>query len=612
MQRKANHAENPFQKLQAQVEAQARESGVEIEFEKYSLDWYRADWINRKQIFIEREIKIRDAFQKNKLVPFVLNNAQKKLLAASNDASLDTSIENFTLKCRRLGISTYYCADYLADAIIESGHHVRIVAQDPMTLAALFRVVKTMYANLRPEIKPASKYNSKNSLEFNDEEKGVVESKFSVSTVAPGEEEKGRGDTITRLHLTEIPFWKGDAEMAATALCDATAGGKISGESTAKGVGDWFHRKYTQGKNKEGGIRNHFFEWFWNENYQIEDARYEFYKGEVYLLAGAEHRGHTLDSLSDEARQKAKLTTYDEKYQRDNSLPMQSELLCAEKIALHLVEMGEIDVADYLDESVARRLAWRRQQIAKRGEKKFRVEYPENDKDPFSQTGGTIFDQSYVFVANPPRDPEPGHSYLVSLDPSNGIEDGGDPAVIVVINRLTGEQVYSWRGWEKQDALAKRCCDLSDKYFGADIVIESNQGEAAILECEKLGYEHRLYRYISVQTQRDIDNGKISMQKAMEQARPGLPMTDQIKRFAASRFEKAWREGGFSACSENLCTETQTFVQNGNKMEAKSGFHDDEIMACLICWYVIETDYIGKASHQSSGQKLGSAKMGGF
>ncbi len=277
---------DPFQKLQARVEAQARESGVEIETEKYSLEWYREDWLNRKKIFIEREIKVRDAFQKNVLVPFILNDAQNELLEASNAASEDSSIENFTLKCRRLGISTYYCADYLADAIIENGHHVRIVAQDPATLAALFRVVKTMYANLRPEIKPDSKYNSKNSLEFNDEEKGVVESKFSVSTVSPGEEEKGRGDTITRLHLTEIPFWKGDAETAATALCDATAGGKISGESTAKGVGDWFHRKYVQGKNREGGIRNHFFEWWWNENYQINGATFfNFdYAGEIYLL----------------------------------------------------------------------------------------------------------------------------------------------------------------------------------------------------------------------------------------------------------------------------------------------------------------------------------------
>lgn len=599
---------NPFDAVQAKVEAKARETGVEITLEPYSLDWYREDWLNRKKIFIEREIKVRDAFQKNKLVPFILNDAQNELLEASNDASLDNSIENFTLKCRRLGISTYYCADYLGDAIIENGHHVRIVAQDPMTLAALFRVVKTMYANLRPEIKPKSKYNSKNSLEFNDEEKNVVESKFSVSTVAPGEEEKGRGDTITRLHLTEIPFWKGDAETAATALCDATAGGKISGESTAKGVGDWFHRKYTQGKIREGGIRNHFFEWWWNENYQIDGARFETFPDGVYLLL----RDQVFEDFSAEEKLKTKLTDYDEKAQRENSLPLQSEMNTAMQIAAFLYEKNHITVENFLDDEVAKRLAWRRQQIAKRGEKKFRVEYPENDVDPFSQTGGSIFDQSYTQEVYSPRDPEAGHSYLVICDPSIGIEGSGDPAIVTVIDRFTNEQVYSWRGWEKQDSQARRCCEQSDRYFGGDIAVESNMGEGVILEVENLGYGHRLYRYIDVQTQRDVDDGKISMMQAMERARPGLPMTDRVKRTAVTLLEKAWRDGVFKPCSQNLCDEATVFVQNGNKMEAKSGFHDDEIMAVAIGQFIIETDYVGKVSFASAGKKIGSARMGGF
>lgn len=600
--RKAENADNQFDKLQAQVERQAREIGVEVVFEPYTREWYEEDWLNRKEIFLEREIKIRDAFHKNALVPFILNDAQRELLIFSNKASRDNSLENFTLKCRRLGISTYYCADYLADAVIEDGHHVRIVAQDPKTVGALMKVIKTMYDNLRPEIKPVSKYNSKYELQFEND------SRISVSCVVPGHEEQGRGDTFTRLHLTEIPFWNGDAETAATALCDAAKGGKISGESTAKGVGDWFHRKYTQGKNREGGIHNHFFEWWWNPNYQIEDARFEIVAGDIYLVL----KNKDFAEMPDEDKIKAKLTDYDEKYQRENSLPMQSEVSCIKKIAAHLERIGELPVADYLDEAVARRLAWRRQEIAKKGEKKFRVEYPENDVDPFAQTGGSIFDQSYAFVACSPREPEAGHSYLVICDPSIGIEGSGDPAVVTVIDRFTGEQVHCWRGYEKQDGQGKRCCDLSDKYFGADIVVESNMGEGVIIEIENLGYGHRLYRYIDVQTQRDVDDGKISMMQAIERARPGLPMTDKVKRTAITLFEKAWREGEFKASSQNLCDEAVVFVQNGNKMEAKSGFHDDEIMACAIGWFVIETDYIGKASFKSSGQKLGSARMKGY
>jgi len=604
--------------LLSNVNEQASKLGIVTEPDEYSLDWYRADWPARKQTFIEREIKIRDAFHKNQLVPFVLNDAQKVLLAASNEASIDGT-ENYTLKCRRLGISTYYCADYLADAIIESGHHIRIVAQDPHTLAALFRVVKTMYSNLRDEIKPASKYNSINSLEFNDEAKGVVESKFSVSTVAPGEEEKGRGDTITRLHLTEIPFWKGDAEMAATALCDAAKGGKISGESTAKGVGDWFHRKYTQGRKGEGGIRSHFFEWWWNDNYQIDGHRFMTGPQASRLPLTGEA------TVSDDATYLVRsgsngdeivgppLTDYTADDQRERNLAMQSEVNCCIEIADFLLRKG-IDVHESLisEDNLARRIAWRRLEIAKKGEKKFRVEYPENDIDPFAQTGGSIFDTAYTRIACEPREPEPGHSYVVYCDPSIGIEGTGDPAAIGVIDRGTGEHVLAWTGYEKQDAQGRRCSQLSDKYFGADIVVESNMGEGVIIEIENLGYEHRLYKYIDVQTQRDVDAGKISMMDAMRRARPGLPMTEKVKRTSITLLEKAWREGEFRTSSQNLCDEAAVFVQDGNKMGAKSGYHDDEIMGVAIGWFVIETDYIGKASYASSGQKLGSARMGAF
>lgn len=590
--------------LLSDVNAAADRLGVVNEPEQYTKEWYAAAWPERKQEFLEREIKVRDAFHKNTLVPFILNDAQKELLFSSNQSYEDPSIENFTLKCRRLGISTYYCADYLADAVIEDGHHVRIVAQDPKTVGALMKVIKTMYDNLRDDLRPVSKYNSKYELQFEND------SRISVSCVVPGHEEQGRGDTFTRLHLTEIPFWNGDAETAATALCDATKGGTISGESTAKGVGDWFHRKFVQGKNHEGGMRHHFFEWWWNDNYQVDGFIFEVYEGDVYLIRSKD-RGQ-LHSFSPEDLAKARVSEYNAEQQREQSLAMQSEMTCAGEIANFLFEKGHIDLPDLYDDAVARRIAWRRNEIAKKGEKKFRVEYPENDVDPFAQTGGAIFDQSYAFVACEPRGPEPGHQYVVYCDPSIGIEGSGDPATVGVIDQQTGEHVHAWRGYEKQDAQGDRCCDLSDKYFGAEIVVESNMGEGVIIQIENRGFEHRLYKYIDVQTQRDVDNGKVSMMDAMRRARPGLPMTDRVKRTAITLFEKAWREGTFKTCSQNLCDEAVVFVQNGNKMEAKSGYHDDEIMGVAIGWFVIETGMIGKASFASSGVKYGSSKMGGF
>lgn len=615
--RKSKNDPSKADQLLAKADKVAAQAGIEIEPEEYSLDWYRADWPARKRTFIEREIKIRNAFHRNALEPFILNDAQIELLEASNDSYFDPTIEDNTLKCRRLGISTYYCADYLADAIIESGHHVRIVAQDPGTLRALVNVVKTMYENLRPEIKPASKYNSKEELEFNDPDKSVINSRFSLSTVIPGQEEKGRGDTITRLHETEIPFWRGDAEKASTALEEAAKGGKVSRESTAKGVGDKFHREYRKGKKGEGGNRSHFFTWYWHREYQIPGAHFVIYELEdkgrsradgFYLLKP----GQRFEKLTDEDLQKARVTDYTKEEREKQGQALQSEYDCAQDILDHLKRKGyvESDALWHCNE-VAAFIAYRRMMVEKRGPKKFRVEYPENDIDPFAQTGGGIFSECPAEPNAKFRDAEPGHEYKLFLDPSNGVEEG-DPYCITVQDCNTGEQVYEETGIKKQDWQAQRCCELSSKYNACEIGIESNMGEAAILEVERLGYEHRLYKHIDPQTERDIRDNKISYTDALKRAKPGLPMTQRTKRLIINKLEQAWRTGEFKCASQTMCDEAQVFVQTGEEMGAKPGYHDDTIMANAGCRFLVENSRVGSVSFASSGEKLGSALLGGF
>jgi hypothetical protein len=602
--------------LLARADQVAASAGIEIEPEPYSLEWYRAEWPARKRNFIEREIKIRNAFHRNALEPFILNDAQLELLEASNDAYFDSTIEDNTLKCRRLGISTYYCADYLADAIIESGHHVRIVAQDPSTLRALVNVVKTMYENLRQEIKPASKYNAKEELEFNDPEKGVINSRFSLSTVIPGQEEKGRGDTITRLHETEIPFWRGDAEMASTALEEAAKGGKVSRESTAKGVGDKFHREYKKGKKGEGGNRSHFFTWYWHREYQISGARFIFRPDDKGTSRTAGWHllkpGQRFEKLTDEDIQKARVSDYTKEERQKQGQALQSEYDCAHDILNHLKRKGYVDASALWNcDEVAAFIAYRRMMVEKRGAKKFRVEYPENDIDPFAQTGGGIFSECPIEPNAQFRDAEPGHEYKLFLDPSNGVEEG-DPYCITVQDCNTGEQVYEETGIKKQDFQAQSCCELSDKYNACEIGIESNMGEAAILEVERLGYEHRLYRHINPDTERDIRDGKISYSDALKQAKPGLPMTERTKRRIINKLEQAWRTGEFKCASQTMCDEAQVFIQIGEQMGAKSGHHDDTIMANACCRFLVETSRVGSSSFESSGDKLPSALLGGF
>jgi hypothetical protein len=575
------------------VEQRAADSGVPLEAEPFSYAWYAKDWPTRKGEFMEREFMVSDAFDGKKLKPFRLNFAQRELLAGDLEAARDRSRQNVSLKCRRLGISTYYCASYLADCLFESNQHALIVAHDPDTLQELLETVKLLYGNLRDEVRPKAGYDSKYELSIEDRERGVTGSRIRLANCTPGKENKGRGTSISRLHLTEVPFWLGDQKKFLTSVLDAAKGGIVSWESTAGGVGDEFYRVYQKGRSGSSKVISHFFEWWWNPNYRVAGARFfQDSLGNLYLLpAGVSGR-----KLSSEELEPYRLSEYDEEFQKENELPLVSERTCGVRIAEFLRRFRLISSdSGWVCDEVAERLQWRREEVEEKGALKFRIEQPEDDRTAFSSTGGGVFEESYLKVTGKFRQPEAGHQYVVVLDPANGIP-GRDPAAIQVIDVQTLEQVYEWAAdTEKQDLQAARVCELSDLYNGATIVIESNMGEAAILEVERLGYGERLYRYIDVQTQRDIDAGKIGAFEAWEKARPGLPMSDRLKRLMVNQFEKLWRSGQFIAASEELVAEARVFVQVGNALKAKDGYHDDRIMAAMMgCWWALtSSDSVG-------------------
>jgi hypothetical protein len=122
-----------------------------------------------------------------------------------------------------------------------------------------------MYENLPPHLKPATKYYSDELIEFKDAVKGTINSRVTTASVQPGHEGKGRGQTITDLHLTEPPFWRGDAAESSDGLLEAAAGGEVSIESTAFGI-DWTHSVYTAGQATRGGWKSFFFEWWWKRS----------------------------------------------------------------------------------------------------------------------------------------------------------------------------------------------------------------------------------------------------------------------------------------------------------------------------------------------------------
>ncbi|MBX3267083.1 MAG: hypothetical protein KF831_10285 [Acidobacteria bacterium] len=558
-------------------------SDGEFDISLAPLSWWRERWHDREiqRLFIENFIYIRDAFDENKLTLFKFNEIQEYL-------HFNVTGKDVVIKSRRQGLSTYFKARFFANAVVRSGRNVRIVPHDPDTEEAFRADFKVMYENLAPHLKPATKYYSEALIEFKDPAKGTINSRISTASVQPGHEGKGRGQTITDLHLTEPPFWRGDAKKAATSLLEAAQGGQVCVESTPFGI-EWTHTIYQQGKKGEAGWTSFFFEWWWKRSYRVEGARIEQGRKREWVLL---QPGETLKDVWQVPA--AGITEIDRIAKRnrfDAAKLSEEEIEICKQIRDHLRAKGHIaKKASWHIDAVAERIAWRRWKIAELpgGEAQFKVEYPENDIDCFEQTGRPLIKGSYLKVTCRTEGPREGREYIIGCDTSLGHETG-DPAAIEILDLVSGRQVHSESLKRSPDLIAYRLQELHEMYNRAVVVVErNNTGIATIRELQKLIPEEFVFRYIDRRLQRKIEDGDMTPDEAFAQAEFGLPTTEANKAEYAIELERAVRTGEIGLSSEEWCEECRTCVwfDNGKWGAMSSSYHDDRVIALAIAQYV--------------------------
>lgn len=547
-----------------------------IDFMTAPLSWWRERWKDPdiRRLFIESFIHIRNKFDENKLVLLKFNDVQKALHTARGK-------KNVVLKARKQGLSRYFLAAEFADAVVMPGQRIRIVPHDPETEEEFWSDLQTMYEMLPDHLQPFTKYFSKELIHFHDPRKGVVDSRFKTSTVQPGREAKGRGQAITRLHVTEMPFWSGDQRKAAQALFEAAAEGEINVESTAQGM-ESFEALYQRGKKREGGWRAFFFPWWWLKEY-VEPGAQFFTRGKDVLLAHSREEIPNLRHAANESERAAKQQVY------DNLKLTRREQAIAVLIFRHLRRMKTVAGFDWRLDEVAERIAWRRNKIAEMegGERDFLVEYPENDRECFTQSGRPVVSAEHLRITCSPGEAIPGHEYLIGVDGSTGKEKG-DPSSIQIIDVWSGRQVHS--EWLKRspDAVAERVAELSDLYNGAQIVPERNSiGVALIQRLIEIGYGERIFRHPTAAMLRALESGQKTWDEVNEQADYGFYTDKFNKPLMGRKLEEGIRKGELGLSSEQWIDEARHVVWHDNgSFAAQGGHHDDGFMALAIVWLV--------------------------
>ena len=392
-----------------------------------------------------------------------------------------------------------------------------------------------------------------------------------------------RGADYAMAHLSEVAFWADTPQHTPTQVVRAVCGSiniapltLVVMESTANGVGNYFHDEWLRACEGKSDKRPVFVPWYYIPIYRkpVED--------EEKLLA----------SLDD--------------YER--------ALIDRYGCTLEQVAWYQTRRREYADHSL------------------MQAEYPTTPEEAFTNTGYHVFDPRHIeelrkgcrepiltgdmcgptatgsaavnslrFTQRPGAglsvwklpDPEAYHidsRYMVVVD-VGGRSHNSDYSVIAVFDRMTVpsglEVVAQWRGHCDHDLLAWKAAAMARWYGNACLVYESNtletdctEGDPSLLILNDIAdcYDNLYYRTVA-----DAATGRSTR-------RPGFHTNRSTKTVAITRLNAALRDGQLVERDHEACNELAVYENLPNGTQgARNGHHDDIVITRAIGLAVLNT-----------------------
>ena len=469
--------------------------------------------------------------------PLLFNRPQNVVRQRKRAAILSGCRPRFLIvKSRRVGVTTQEQSDSYALCATQKGQNAVTLADTRDKTKRIFRMVNHFYDRSPPQIRPQKQRVNRQELDFS-----VLGSSFTIGTA--GARTFGRGDTLQRVHGSEVAYWMDGrdqdvVENLIVGLTEAASHGEVVLESTANGQRGWFFHAVQDALRGEGEFTLIFVPWMidqdcW-ERLRSDDERYEI-----------------MGDLSDR-----------EKW---------------------LVEEHGC---------VAEQIKWRRQKSNEKAMRdgRFLQEYPETVEEAFIATSSMYFDAPMLntiaqHIGDPIEtlpngtaiyeQPQEGARYVMGMDPAEGTPEG-DNSALSVINVETGVQAARWFGKRGPEPFSKLAVEVAVLFNHALIGCErENHGHLCLHVLSNELHYPRLYRERIVNERRQA-----SMKAGWS--------TNQLSRpIMLDDMREAMLDGSFGTRDRAFLSECRTFeISNTGKPEARSGFHDDVVMCNAIAWQV--------------------------
>jgi len=371
-------------------------------------------------------LKIRT--KAGKVEDFVLNKAQLYIHERIEEQLANTGkVRALILKGRQQGVSTYTEGRYYWKTSHRRGVRAFILTHEQQATDNLFDMVQRYHEHCLPAVKPSTDAASAKELSF-----GRLDSGYKVGTA--GSKGVGRSSTIQYFHGSEVAFWP-NAETHAVGIMQAIPDQDDTEsilESTANGLGNFFHVQWKAAEAGKGDYIAIFVPWFWQDEYRKNLPK-----------------GFTLT---------AEETDLKKLYKIDN-----------------------------------KQIFWRRNKIVElsaggvNGETQFKQEYPMNAAEAFQMSGvDTLITPEMVMRARTTRVENTGHK-IMGVDPSLGV----DRFTLVM---RQGRKIYKHEGYVGDDVntlqkRAAKCIKMLDEEKPDACFIDAGFGADLVDYLKELGYE---------------------------------------------------------------------------------------------------------------------------
>lgn len=473
------------------------------------------------------------------------------------------------LKARQMGLSTYAEADNFEDTYRNANRHACVVSADIDSTDKVFKMCRTFYQELPVNMQMLLDKSNRKLIQY------APPHRSSILCQTAGKEVLGRGGTTHRIHATEVAFWRNAEEQMLGLLqevpknLDAIANTSVVIESTACGVGGYFHNKYWESverlkKNQEdyNGFLPVFLPWYIFPEYRM---RLPDYMEKPLIL------------INDEPY--CELDT--DGYYRSFGVQLTDEQWFWRRYTIDNDCGGDLS--------------------------KFKQEYPGTAREAFQSTGKMIFPSvlldkheqvcrkpvatiEFIELGNRIRPenvlrhhdcwkiwrwPESNHEYIVYGDVCEGLlADPNDPKsdpdfhAAGILDRNTFELVATFHGRCDTIPYGEQMVRAARFYNYAWASPEVNScGLAVLNEFKRVNYPKIYQRLTKEEEGVEQESVRLGYKTTVLNRKPGIEQLKQVL-----------KDSDIIIYDKAIIDELRVFVNKNGKPVAENGYHDDFVM----------------------------------